>query len=652
MPQLKPQPFSAFTVLTAFAAAALIAAVPGCKTPTEEPSAGPPPVTYTGPDFLRGTVASLCQIRRFEPQLVSGYGVVVLPRGSGTGSSEVPAAIREQMIQYAQRMGIGSPQAAQGMPERYKPFMHMSPEEFFQSEDTALVAVEGLVPPGAVPGTRFDVLVSALPQTQTTSLAGGALWTTELSVTGTRPGLRSFTVAEARGPIYLDPFEADSAADEQADDEAFGNRQAVVITGGRATRRRTIELILNQPSWTRSQEIADRINERFPPEPEEKLQTAKAITESLIQVRVPAHFAREPVRLIDLISHLYIQRGAGFEEQKARQLAEALVAQPEHVEAVVLAWRVLGRTIVAPVLREYYDHPRMHVRLAALEAGASLEDGRASRYLAELASHDDPEVREHVARALVNLPYEDGGREALRRLLDDSREAMRTLLNDPEPMVRIAAYESLAMIDDDGPLLRRSIVREAGGRGLKYVIDQVQSERPLIYITHEDAPRIVIFNSDLECDLPMLARLWDNRLIFTRDAEEADVLEVYYQAPHQIEGRKLRISPKVASLAYMLGHQPSDELPAPGLALSYSRAVNVLHRLSEGGHIDAPIEVRSTGLAPLIQRHRDGSPDRPEIGADTDSGGESGYTSPRGADADPSPSAARSAPAWEESTTP
>ena len=44
--------------------------------------------------------------------------------------------------------------------------------------DTAVVVVEGLIPPGATEGTRFDLRVFAHPMTSTTSLEGGRLYTT------------------------------------------------------------------------------------------------------------------------------------------------------------------------------------------------------------------------------------------------------------------------------------------------------------------------------------------------------------------------------------------------------------------------------------------------------------------------------------------
>ena len=75
----------------------------------------------------------------------------------------------------------------------------MSPEAMLSSMDTAVVIVEGIIPPASVgrlsppsvsgrkpltvPGTSFDLRVHVDPQTGTTSLEGGRLYTADL-----RPG--------------------------------------------------------------------------------------------------------------------------------------------------------------------------------------------------------------------------------------------------------------------------------------------------------------------------------------------------------------------------------------------------------------------------------------------------------------------------------
>ena len=104
-----------------------------------------------------------------------------------TGSQDSPAQVRAHMIAEMSRLGVGQTSMGLG---------HISPEKMLDSKDTAVVLVEGVIPQASTGrhdpttpldepqyGTRFDVRVSILPGSSTTSLSGGRLYTTEL-----RPG--------------------------------------------------------------------------------------------------------------------------------------------------------------------------------------------------------------------------------------------------------------------------------------------------------------------------------------------------------------------------------------------------------------------------------------------------------------------------------
>ena len=103
--------------------------------------------------IMRGTVASEGIFTGYEPTVVRGYGLVV--GLSGTGSRIVPAQVRSLMLAEMTRRGVGDPQNG---------WNGLTPERMLDSEDTAIVVVEGVIPPGAPKGTEFDVRVFALPR--------------------------------------------------------------------------------------------------------------------------------------------------------------------------------------------------------------------------------------------------------------------------------------------------------------------------------------------------------------------------------------------------------------------------------------------------------------------------------------------------------
>ncbi len=601
------RPASAASVL-GLAVASLMMIVVGCSKSGPKPVASPG-IIYKGPEHLRGTVGSMVSLDGYEPMLVSGFGVVM--GLDGTGSAEVPAFLRQWMITELGRDGFGS--ARSGL-------QALTPERLLADPSTTIVAIQGFIPPGAVKGKRFDVLVSAL-DAQTTSLAGGTLWISKLRVGGTDPNLKfTFTQALAQGPIFVSPD--DPTHGRTGGSVATGDApQAMIASGAAVTQTRPLTLGLHSPSYARARGVADRINERYPATQRDKRPTAVAESDQIIRLNIPAAYAADPAELLDLIAHTYVYRVPGFEEQKSTQLAELLMQRPELSKDIQLSWRALGKRAVTS-FRSLYDHPDARVRLTALEAGAYLGDERASEALSELADHPDLKVRQRVAEALVHLPSSLRGAAALRRLLDD-----------PAREVRIAAYQSLASNHD--PLVDRVPVR--GVHGLKYVIDRVSSERPMVLITQEDYPRLVLFGPQLGFDSSTLGSVWNGRLMVREDRvaspQEGEpgqrFLTLFYQRPQGGEPIRHKLVPTVATLAFVLGHRSTSEVPQEGLNLSYAQVVDAIYTMCKSGSIPAEVVVQRSELAERISQFKEARAieARPESGSGTQIAG-GGLTPP------------------------
>ncbi|MEO0515113.1 MAG: flagellar basal body P-ring protein FlgI [Planctomycetota bacterium] len=585
------------------------------RAPTATPGA-----TYTGPRYLYNTVGSLARLNNNQPQIVSGYGVVV--GLDGTGTSEVPSALRQWLINEMTKKGVGR--------QRFEEVLPMSPAQLLASPDTAVVRIVGIIPAGAVAGSRFDLLVSAA-DTSTTSLLGGRLWTCELSAGGLNPENFYLTpLALGRGPIYLGPTDNISRDAFELDEN---QRRALVVAGGEVLETRSFELVLNQPSRARSAAIADRLNERYPAAPSDGSPTANAISPLVIQLNIPDRFADTPREFVDLVLHTFIDRSPGLVKFKGEQLVDQLLEDPSRSTQVALAWKALGPN-VASVLRDYYsayyperptiaaasgspvpqdydpDAPTgpipLFLRLAALEAGAYVGDERASEYLLELTGHEEPSTRIRVAEALVSLPQSLYGNRALR-----------TLLDDPIRSVRIAAYESLARTGS--PLVERTVMRDRNNE-VKLVIDRLPVQEPLIYITQKRYPRLVIFNPRLGFDVPTLAGVWEDRLMVRRTAAN-EPAEFFFQYRDPKQNNKTvtdthKIDPTVATLAYILAHRPTLEEPQAGYDLTYGEVADAVYQLAKAGAIDAEVEVDRSLLTRLLDDTRDDrgapGPDRPE----------------------------------------
>ncbi|MFI4859391.1 MAG: flagellar basal body P-ring protein FlgI [Phycisphaerales bacterium JB063] len=449
----------------------------------DAPPAAEPGATFTGEPYLRGTVQSYGTLINNLPLLVSGYGMVV--DLNGTGSNEVPAFLRDWLITEMRRNNVGSADFGTD---------NLSPQRAMSDTGSSVVAVEGFIPPGATPGTKFDLLVTMIDQ-NSTSLSGGRLfWPTTLTQNGLNSQLSySRPMASGYGAMYVNPISSEG-------NEVEFLRQALVVDGGTVTEARQIQMILNQRSRLRARQISDRINERFPAGREDRLPTAVAKDDLTIDFNIPERFSDNPEALIELIGHLYLDPTPGFAPNQAQYLADKLAEDPEgRARSVVASWKTLGRTIT-PVLRRLYDHENLTIRSAALEAGAWLQDREAVDPLIALTRRGDAQSRIDAARWLIAVNGVSRGREAIR-----------AMLNDEDPAVRVGAYETLSLISD------RTIERMAVGYGtqFKYYIDRVESDHPMIFATQADTPTLVIFGDNPGFRDNLFAQVGDNLMIRT-----------------------------------------------------------------------------------------------------------------------------------------
>ena len=173
----------------------------GCSSGNKKRAREVTPTLSGAPSVLRGTVGYETSLRQADSAYISGYGLVV--GLNGTGSTNVPENIAATMEREILIMSGGE---AGGFINT--PLEGLSPREVIRHPDTAVVLVEGAIPPGAPEGPYFDVRVRALSGSTAESLEGGTLWTTRLQLgpASTLGGLQTKTIAEARGEVFINPF--------------------------------------------------------------------------------------------------------------------------------------------------------------------------------------------------------------------------------------------------------------------------------------------------------------------------------------------------------------------------------------------------------------------------------------------------------------
>ena len=535
----------------------------------EAPPDAPPPPTFTGPNFLRSTIASLVKLDGYRPVLVSGYGLVV--NLNHTGSADCPPALRQWLIDEMGKRGFGSESAG---------FGNLTPAQVLASDRTAVVMVQGVVPAGATEGTRFDLMVTALPQTQTTSLEGGLLYTTMLSVGKPMLGAPAFdAIATGRGQVFLNPFRSNSA---DADSEATVGR---VLAGGLTTQSLPLQLLTNQPSYRLTRQVADRINGRFPPDPSDKQPIAVPKSDTVIAINVINNYKDNPQRMLDLLSHLYLNPTAAFAQQKAVELAD-LIKQPanyQYADDIAVAFEAMGKTIL-PTLRAMYSEGDPIPRITALKAGAYLGDQTATEPLYDLAAGGHGPASEQATRMLGVL---------LQDRPDNIRAAtmLRKLLDVDDVLVRVAAVEALAVAND--PAIRQFAF------GDTVLLTQVKCDRPMVYVTRTGKPQVIVFNDRLGFEYPLFFSTDNNHFMIRGEKDQPEVA-VFYQSAELRGAINQNIPANVPYLIGTMAFSPEADSKTVGLGIGYSRIVSVLHQLCAGGFIDAPFVLQQSDLAQRI----------------------------------------------------
>lgn len=528
--------------------------------------------------IMRGTIASETVVTGFAPTVVRGYGLVV--GLNGTGSRLMPADVRAHMLREMARRGVGS--TALGMGDT-------TPEKMLNSEHCAVVIVEGVIPPGAPKDTPFDVRVSIVPGSGTTSLEGGRLWTTELRpgplTTGSR---QARSIAQAKGDIFINPFVEPNATRRDTVNRLSGR----ILDGGNVSDDMLLRLRLATTSHSRADTIQAAINSMFPREPGQADETARGRSGDAVDITVPPSYHKDPTTFVQLVQHTPMLVEAP--EQTALYVRRALLAAPGMAESASWRWRAIGKKAV-PLIQDLYNYPEEEIRMAALLAGAKLDDPMTVDPLLAMTKSSNQEYRLAAIELFKTMgmnPKIDLG--------------LRPLLDDPDVDVRLATFETLDARRD--PLIRRVVVDG------KFDLILIPSERPLIYITQTGRPSIAVFNEDLAVQRPLTFSAWSNRLLMKANSGDGK-LQVFWRPATGAAPETKSVEPELTAFIPFLGHQTTVERPMPGLGLTYSETIGSIHQLWRQGYLKADFKAEQDRiLAAIIRSQRpDEILERPEF---------------------------------------
>ncbi len=514
------------------------------------------------PVVFKNSLLERCDLSNTDMFQVSGYGLVV--NLAGTGDSQAPNLVRNYIVELMVKHKWGSSLSGIAMP---------TPEQALRDPRVAIVQVDGLLPPGVRQGQPFDVQVSAMPNGNTTSLAGGDLLETELRVRGanpTDPGGAVNVYARAVGPLFVNPaYALDSKA---ADDPAARRslRSGWVMNGARSLADRPLAIRLRTPSMRMSRFIEDRVNSRFQEIKPNVI--AAAQDEGMVNFFVPPDFLGDWEHFSGVVMHLYLDGSPEFAATKAKELADDAVKPNAPLMDISYAWEGIGKGALPVILdRQLMSSPNQDIAYAATRAAAFLGDQSAPQALVNMARMPEHKFQINAIQALGALRNSPAINEMLRPLLDS-----------PQTLVRLEAYKMLARNGDN------SVFSTPVKSGFK--LDVVRSGAlSVIYATRRGEPRIAVIGNRTSLQMPVTFTAMDGRLSISSDAANR-IVTIFYrpaeppggvrtrEAEAQLEPIKILSQPDIAEIIARLGGEGGDGNRT--LNFNYGQIVSILSNLT------------------------------------------------------------------------
>jgi len=387
---------------------------------------------------------------------VSVEGVAAVNGLPGTGGPVAPSIYRDQLVEEMKKNDVPDPHG------------------FLERAETALVRVQGIIPPGARRGDPIDVRIISPPKTAATDLHGGWVMDTRLRQQQRLEGAvrTSDVLALAMGPLLV-------RADHDNGNDSELLLQGLVLGGGRVQQDRKMGLVI-RPEYQHvkvASQLASAISDRFFFfDGSTRTGIAKAIEDDFIEIEIHPRYRRNIHRLMAVVSMISPQGESSASQGKLVELGQR-INEPTTASDAALQLEAIGESAI-PTLVSAVKNPNREIKFYAAQALAYLDRNDAIEPLME-AARDEPAFR---YPALVALEGMDG-----RAALD----ALTSLMDQPSIETRYGAMRSIRRRPDRDSILR-STTMSAG-----YRLYRVPSTAPpFIAVSLSETPEIVCFGED------------------------------------------------------------------------------------------------------------------------------------------------------------
>ena len=504
--------------------------VAGCGELGQKKTTGLVPEVDLGP-----TIGSLAEVVLPESIRLEGYSLVGGLKG--TGSAQCSPQIRAYLRRYILTQ----------LPER-----NINIEKLINSPDTAVVLVEGILPTIASKNQRFDVRVTALRGTQTTSLENGRLFAAELKIAGSF-GIATRVIANAEGPVFIDKISS----------SATSKRVGYILAGGRALHEYKGSLVLHEPDYRVASSIRNRLIEHF------GVGTAKAVLPSQIELTVPAKYREQKQRFISIVKAMYLAEGPEITSERIKTFVRRLAGSQDKEQSEI-ALETIGIESLSN-LGVLLNVSNEQVRLRAARCMLNLGSDEGLETLRQIAMDKGSAYRVEALEAIT-----------IAARSDDAAAISRRLLRDDDFHIRLAAYEQLRKLDD--------VAIARGFIGRNFYLEQIeQAEHETIFVSRSGRPRIVLFGTPIRCRGNIFVQSADGNITINAPAGQryVSIMRKVPTRPGAIA--RLTSSFELADIIRTLCEEPlkQGKQGRGGLGVSYAEMIAVLKQMCDKGAVKA-----------------------------------------------------------------
>ncbi len=384
-------------------------------------------------------------------------GIALVTQLDGTGSDPPPSGQRDDLVKDMQAKGVQN--AAQ----------------ILASDSTSMAIVAANLSPGIRKGERFDVFVTTMPNSETTSLRGGFVMQTTLRPKAVLKGKvkDGHDTAFVKGRIQV------KAMFEGGDDPMLENN-GYILGGGVALEDRKLGLAIRDEFATlrTAVTIGRAINARFTTYDETgKIGVATPKNDRSIELLVPEEYRQNIGRYVQVIVNMAYQETAEHRLNRMEQL-EMELKEPALARDAALKLEAIGREAI-PALKRALQSDDPEVRFHSAEALAYLDQGDGIGEL-KAAAQKVPDYRWHALTALASSEELAAG------------TALTDLLHSENAETRYGAFRAMLARSPQDPLMAGEWFP---GEFFLHVVPSTGST--MIHFSMQNRAEMVVFGGDL-----------------------------------------------------------------------------------------------------------------------------------------------------------